>query len=307
MPWCRSSGARRSPANLTSAVSRTRSWPGASASTTTASTPAPGRSPTTSTRRAPTVPALTTIHRVLRRRGFVTPQPQKRPRARLDPLRVGPAQRDLAVRHDPLAPRGRSATSRSSTSSTTTREPCSPSCRRRGRHGRGGRLDLLRNRPDLRASGRRCSRTTVRSTPRPIGARQPASRSSWPHSASPSSTASPTTPRPKAKSSATTRRLKKWLRQSRPLAASLGELQAQIDEFVRYLQRDPSSHRAGVPTDAARGARSTRRHPSSTASRSWRTPRSDATRSTRQGASRCATDPSSTTSASAEPTRASAS
>ena len=30
---------------------------------------------------APSVPALSTIHRVLRRRGFVTPQPQKRPRS----------------------------------------------------------------------------------------------------------------------------------------------------------------------------------------------------------------------------------
>jgi len=30
---------------------------------------------------APSVPALSTIHRILRRRGFVTPQPQKRPRS----------------------------------------------------------------------------------------------------------------------------------------------------------------------------------------------------------------------------------
>ena len=52
-----------------------------------------------------TVPALSTIHRILRRRGFVIPQPQKAPPLELDALRVRPAQRDLAERYDALAPR----------------------------------------------------------------------------------------------------------------------------------------------------------------------------------------------------------
>lgn len=52
------------------------------------------------------VPATGSVHRVLGRRGFITPQPQKRPLL-VDPLRVEPAQRDLAERHDPLAVEGR--------------------------------------------------------------------------------------------------------------------------------------------------------------------------------------------------------
>ena len=52
------------------------------------------------------VPATRSVHRVLGRRGFLTPQPQKRPLL-VDPLRVEPAQRDLAERHDPLAVEGR--------------------------------------------------------------------------------------------------------------------------------------------------------------------------------------------------------
>ena len=52
----------------------------------------------------PDVPSVSTIWRVLKDRGFVVHQPQKRPRAVLDPVRVGAAQRDLAGGHDPLVP-----------------------------------------------------------------------------------------------------------------------------------------------------------------------------------------------------------
>jgi transposase len=50
----------------------------------------------------------------------------------------------------------------------------------------------------------RCSRTTEPSTPRRIGAATPAWRSSWSCSGSPSNTGSPTTLRPSARSSAST-------------------------------------------------------------------------------------------------------
>jgi hypothetical protein len=46
--------------------------------------------------------ALATIHRVLQRRGFVTPQPQKRPRSSWIRFESH-LPRDRAVRHDPLA------------------------------------------------------------------------------------------------------------------------------------------------------------------------------------------------------------
>ena len=49
------------------------------------------------------VPSVSTIWRVLRARGFVTPQPHKRPEELLGPLRGRAAQRVLAGRHHPCA------------------------------------------------------------------------------------------------------------------------------------------------------------------------------------------------------------
>jgi transposase len=56
------------------------------------------------------VPALSTIHRILRRRDLVVPQPQKRPRSSWLRFESDLPQRDLAVRPDALASgrRGRS-------------------------------------------------------------------------------------------------------------------------------------------------------------------------------------------------------
>jgi transposase len=51
-------------------------------------------------------PSLSTIHRVLVRRGFVTPQPQKRPRQTWTRFESD-LPRDLAERHDPLEVGGR--------------------------------------------------------------------------------------------------------------------------------------------------------------------------------------------------------
>ena len=53
------------------------------------------------------VPAVSTIWRILSARGFVTPQPHKRPKIQLSALRRRAAQRTLATRHHPLPPRRR--------------------------------------------------------------------------------------------------------------------------------------------------------------------------------------------------------
>ena len=53
------------------------------------------------------VPSVSSIWRILRARGFVTPQPHKRPKSSYTRFVRGASERDLAVRHDPLAARGR--------------------------------------------------------------------------------------------------------------------------------------------------------------------------------------------------------
>ena len=54
-------------------------------------------------------PSTGTIWRVLKRHGLITPQPQKRPRLRSDPLRSRSAERAVASRRHRLAARRRSA------------------------------------------------------------------------------------------------------------------------------------------------------------------------------------------------------
>jgi transposase InsO family protein len=61
--------------------SKTRSFVSASCWPKTASTPARRRSSTTSQLIHYVVPSVSTIYRVLRRRGFITPEPHKRPRS----------------------------------------------------------------------------------------------------------------------------------------------------------------------------------------------------------------------------------
>ena len=55
-------------------------------------------------RRHGRAPAVSTIWRVLSRRGFVTPQPQKRPRSSFIRFEADQPKRTLAGRHHPLAP-----------------------------------------------------------------------------------------------------------------------------------------------------------------------------------------------------------
>lgn len=52
-------------------------------------------------------PSVSTIYRLLKRRGFVTPEPRKAPTCLLRALRGDAPQRMLAVRHDPRAARRR--------------------------------------------------------------------------------------------------------------------------------------------------------------------------------------------------------
>ena len=54
------------------------------------------------------VPALSTIHRILRRRGFVVPQPQKRPRSSWMRFESALPNETWQSGHDPLAARRRS-------------------------------------------------------------------------------------------------------------------------------------------------------------------------------------------------------
>jgi hypothetical protein len=99
--------------------------------------------------------------------------------------------------------------------------------------------------------------------------------------------------------------LKKWLRK-RPAAASLVELQAQIDRFVHiYNEERPHTARECPPMPAWRALDKV--CVEIDGRRFWLTPRFAETASTRPAASRCATDPGSTTSGLAENTAASAS
>ncbi|MGZ4689129.1 MAG: integrase core domain-containing protein [Acidimicrobiia bacterium] len=96
------------------------------------------------------------------------------------------------------------------------------------------------------------------------------------------------------------RTLKTYLRR-RPPAQDLHELQTQIDRFVHlYYEDRPHQARGCPPMHAWRTLDKPRR--SSTANRSSRTPRSATTRSTPPAASRSGTAHAFTTSGSAEPT-----
>ncbi len=89
------------------------------------------------------------------------------------------------------------------------------------------------------------------STPAPIGAATRAWRSSSPPSGSPSSTASPT-PQTQGKVERYHLTLKKWLAK-KPAAATLAELQVQIDRFVHiYNEERPHTARGCPPMHAWR-------------------------------------------------------
>ena len=149
-------------------------------------------------------PALSTIHRVLRRRGFITPQPQKRPRSSW--LRFESSlpnetwQSDMTHWHveddqpveiiNFIDDYSRAVLASVAVPVATAAEV----------------VRIFFDAACVYGLRDRCSATTARSTPLRTAALTPAWRSSSPLSGSPSSTASPTIHRPRARSSATTSR-----------------------------------------------------------------------------------------------------
>ena len=187
-------------------------------------------------------PSTSTIRRILHAAGLVTPEPTQATPLLLPPLRGRPAQRVLAVRLHPLAP-GRRHRRRDP---QLARRPLPlparlhrphPGHRRhrrqhlphRRRRARLPRLDADRQRPRLHRPLRR----------REERLRVPPRR----RSASPRRTATPATPRPRARSNGSTRPSRRWLAQQPP-AATLADLQAQLDRFRDHLQRPPTPPRA---------------------------------------------------------------
>ena len=149
-------------------------------------------------------PAPSTIWRTLRRRGFVTPQPQKRPKSSYVRFEADqPNERWQAISPTGISPM--EPQSRSSTSSTTTpgswwhptpTPPPKPPTWSPASMGASPGGDC----PP------RCSPTTEPSSPASTGAEaESPSRSNSPASESNYATPPPTTPRPAAKSNGSTR------------------------------------------------------------------------------------------------------
>ena len=153
--------------------------------------------------RRPPVPAVSTIWRILSRRGFVTPQPQKRPRSSWH--RFAPTSPTNAGR--PTSPTGGSPTAprwRSSTSSTTT--PGSPSPRPTAAPSPARRVATFRDRlPRWGIPARVLTDNGAVFTGRQRGGAGSPSRSSSDASGSGSTTPGPTTPRPAARSNGSIR------------------------------------------------------------------------------------------------------
>ena len=148
---------------------------------------------------------VSTIWRVLRRRGFVTPQPQKRPKSLVHAFRSRPPQRVLAVRHDALDPRRRHR--RRDRQLHRRPQPALRRVRRAAGHqSHRRRRDLPRRRPTH--WGTPASMLTDNGAIYTATLPRRESRHGNPHSrrsASPTSTPGPTTPRPAARSNASTR------------------------------------------------------------------------------------------------------
>jgi transposase len=208
-------------------------------------------------------PAPSTIWRILSRRGFVTPQPHKRPGAPT----CGSRPRCPTSAGRPTSPTGGwqlAGTSRSSTWSTTTPACWSPATP--GPPPRPPTWWPASTTPlQLTGSQRRCLPTTVRSSPPHLmGAVAARSNWSWPGWRSPTGTPAPTTRRPAARSNASHQTLKRWLGKQ-PRAATVAELQAQLDQFAGYynhvrphratpLSRWAPRSRNRIPEPATRSA-----------------------------------------------------
>ena len=172
------------------------------------------------------------------------------PALELDALRVGSAQRDLAVRHDPLAPRRR-ATGRDHQLHRRLLACRAGQRGRAGGHRRRRGADLLRHRGHLWAArlgaldngaiytaAYRGSHTGMEIELAALGI-------TFKHG-------KPYHPQTQGKVERYHLTLKKWLRK-KPSAATLAELQAQIDRFVHiYNEERPHTARGCPPMQAWR-------------------------------------------------------
>ena len=181
----------------------------------------------------PRLPSVSTIWRVLTRRGFVTPQPRKRPKGAGNRFAAEqPNERWQAdTTHWQLAD-GTGVEilniiddhSRLDLLSKATADHHRP---RRRWPASGPRSSATASRPA-------CSPTTAPSSPaNPAAAAGSPWRSSSTCSASGSTTPGPTTPRPAARSSDSTRPRRSGWPPSHP-PATLADLQRQLDRFRRY-------------------------------------------------------------------------
>jgi transposase len=246
------------------------------------------------------VPAISTIHRILHRRGFVTPQPQKRPRSSWQRFEADLPnecwQTDMTHWHlegerqveiiNFIDDYSRAVLASVAVPVATATEVVRLFFDTAATWGLP--QSVLSDNGAIYTAAYRGASTGLEI---------------WPGWASPSNTASPTILRPRGRSSAITAR-------SRPTCAADHRPRTWPGSRPRSISSSPPTTRSG-PTrledvrPCRRGDHSTGPPPSSTVRPFHRPPRSDTTRSTPPGPSPCATGASCTTSASAEPTRAS--
>ena len=247
------------------------------------------------------VPALSTIHRILRRRGFVVPQPQKRPRSSWmrfeSDLPNETWQSDMTHWHlDDEAPveiiNFIDDYSRAVLASVAVPVATAPDVVRiffETTAIYGFPASVLSDNGAIFTAAYRGSHTGMEIELATLGI-------TFKHG-------KPYHPQTQGKVERYHLTLKKWLRK-KPTAATLAELQAQIDRFVHiYNEERPHTARGCPPMQAWRAL--DKATVEVDGQPLWPTPRCDTTASTRPDASRCATALVSTTSVLAAPTKAS--
>ncbi len=200
------------------------------------------------------LPSVATIWRILARRGFVTPQPQKRPRSSFVRFEADDAERALAGRHHPLAS-GRRHGGRDLERDRRSL-PVPGGLRSPGRSTKAADVVASFHRAAA-AHGFPASLLTdngavFTAAPRGWPMRDRAGdRTRW---GSATGTRAPITPRPAARSSASTRPSSDGS-PSRRRRRRVRELQAKLDRFASLLQRGAAAP-GDRPAYPRRGVRS---------------------------------------------------
>ena len=239
------------------------------------------------------MPSLSTIHRVLRRRGFVTPQPQKRPRSSWirfeSDLPNETWQSDMTHWHlkddQPVEIINFvDDYSRAALSSVAVPVATAPEVVRVFYE-----TAALWGLPASGAQRQRCHlHDGLPGQPQRHGDRARPLGITFKHG-------KPYHPQTQGKVERFHLTLKKWLAK-KPAMATLADLQAQIDRFVFIYNEERPHTRPGLPAHGGLARPRQGRPSRSTGSRCWPTPGSAATASTRRAVSPCAIGPSSTTS-----------